>query len=1182
MKLSPQEFWRTCEEELSRSVEPAKAQLQTLASNSLAQQALLDQCGHLLNFPAHLDVTTLQSTARALRAWGSKLQAPSSVKGEIAPIDAPLHAGLAEATAKASSVAVALADSIEAQARSCTDELARCRSQRASEEALLAQQAQTLSDQAANFSKRALGEAAQQIKAIEAAFNASSQISAALPPPGQVTVRLHHMLLAAGGIALVVALALLWKSGPLAIATACIGASLILFGAFRLKVASPRAIATSSEINNTANLRAQVRKVSAASEEEVRGYVAPIKAQLSKVHAAVAGLAEKERAEQKAIWFDLRERLQALRSAEGESLARLARAMHSICAKRQRLAEEADAALLSSWKTKVSDGAMAISAAGAAAAPASEPTAQVGVGAATFKPPVKVSRFVNAQSIQIPYSLNLEVQGIRVRALSSAAELRARALLVHIVLALTVASRGRVRLRLWDPRNFGAGFTDILPLAEKAMTAFRELSDTLEELRATAAARQVRLAKYRPSPWSELLAKPDAAASDAFEVLLISEFPAGFNEIALEHLASLARAGQKVGIFVLVEESATALQNSHEGLRRLASNVLVDLLAVEVPLEGPAAFAGQVVELAAPDRELLAHAHVAVTNLAEYERSRIEHARLIPDLFFDTFHSDIESGLAWGRKAADGISVRLGTAVTGREGPPVTIDFDDNTAHALLVGSTGSGKSNLLHSVIQGIALAYSPDEVTFYLADLKDGVEFASYTRGGLPHATAIAATKDPRYAVALVKAANTEISLRNKKFRDAGATNYKSFRKMTSAKLPRILLIIDEFQALFENRESSLAVRAELVNLCKQGRSAGIHVLLATQAIRGRSEEIGEVLGQVRTRVIMKAARSDALSATGNAEMAARIATFCTKPGQGCIDKDAGSGQETYFQNPRIRDDHSWFFARMSHQVETSGTRATSPVVWSDEAREIKDNSAYVSLPDQPRLILLGEPYSLAHAVGFRLSSERSDWIAIATDSPEQQSRIIFSIATSAMASCGDQISIDFVRSPDAVLNPQELQSLVSRLGSSARTRVLPGSQIAGALAEPAPDGLHFLCILGISELSLPKKFYATNPPFDPNASLTDIDLIIAATERGTNSGPHLIFCCNNPAIYTEQLAMIRERISVRIFGYALPGSRAREFAALSDLPDMARDDLCLVVRGSAPTVFKSFVGGNDGVQA
>lgn len=92
---------------------------------------------------------------------------------------------------------------------------------------------------------------------------------------------------------------------------------------------------------------------------------------------------------------------------------------------------------------------------------------------------------------------------------------------------------------------------------------------------------------------------------------------------------------------------------------------------------------------------------------------------------------------------------------------------------ALIGGRTGSGKSYLIHALIMDAVTRYSPEELTLYLCDLKEGVEFKQYADARLPHARAIAVESNREFAISLLEALDLEITERGALFKaKAGGT--------------------------------------------------------------------------------------------------------------------------------------------------------------------------------------------------------------------------------------------------------------------------------------------------------------------------------------------------------------------------------------------------------------------------
>ena len=94
----------------------------------------------------------------------------------------------------------------------------------------------------------------------------------------------------------------------------------------------------------------------------------------------------------------------------------------------------------------------------------------------------------------------------------------------------------------------------------------------------------------------------------------------------------------------------------------------------------------------------------------------------------------------------------------------------------------------------------YSPDEVEFYLVDFKKGVEFKTYATSQLPHARAIAVESDREFGLSVLQRVDGELTRRGDLFRNAGVQEISRVSATaTGQKLPRTLLLIDEFQEFF-----------------------------------------------------------------------------------------------------------------------------------------------------------------------------------------------------------------------------------------------------------------------------------------------------------------------------------------------------------------------------------------------
>jgi S-DNA-T family DNA segregation ATPase FtsK/SpoIIIE len=183
------------------------------------------------------------------------------------------------------------------------------------------------------------------------------------------------------------------------------------------------------------------------------------------------------------------------------------------------------------------------------------------------------------------------------------------------------------------------------------------------------------------------------------------------------------------------------------------------------------------------------------------------------------------------RWKAGGVDPRPAAPVGMAEDGVFGIDFVADGPHALVGGTTGSGKSELLRSMVAGLAASVDPDHLTFVLIDFKGGSAFDECAR--LPHTVGMVTDLDEHLAERALRCLEAELKRRERALRDVGATDLPDYlRKGLPEPMPRLLVIIDEFATL--KAELPQFIDA-LVGVAQRGRSLGVHMLLATQRPQG-----------------------------------------------------------------------------------------------------------------------------------------------------------------------------------------------------------------------------------------------------------------------------------------------------------------------------------------------------------
>ena len=218
----------------------------------------------------------------------------------------------------------------------------------------------------------------------------------------------------------------------------------------------------------------------------------------------------------------------------------------------------------------------------------------------------------------------------------------------------------------------------------------------------------------------------------------------------------------------------------------------------------------------------------------------------------------------WSQSSRDGINFAVGTY--GMSTIEVTLGDELNQRHnALITGAVGQGKSNLISVVVHSLCQRYSPSEVEFYMLDFKEGVTLQAFapdpsTGSFLPHARVLGLDADREYGVNVLRHLFAIYRQRMATFKAAGVQNIRQYRLASpEAVMPRIVVVIDEFQMLFgEDDDTAESAVDLLVKGARLFRACGIHFILASQTISSGyllGGTAGEGLfGQVPVRIALK----------------------------------------------------------------------------------------------------------------------------------------------------------------------------------------------------------------------------------------------------------------------------------------------------------------------------------------
>lgn len=204
-----------------------------------------------------------------------------------------------------------------------------------------------------------------------------------------------------------------------------------------------------------------------------------------------------------------------------------------------------------------------------------------------------------------------------------------------------------------------------------------------------------------------------------------------------------------------------------------------------------------------------------------------------------------------------------------------------NHVHTFIVGQSGSGKSVFLHNIISSCILQYAPEDLQLYLLDFKlGGVEFNRYK--GVRHIKAMLVdNSDQQVTLEILRELRNSMAERGRMLRDSGVSNIREYnQEHPSERMPHVLLLADECHEMFRADDSiprvvSNEISDIITKIAKEGRSQGVHLILATQTLSG-AEISNEILNNVSDHYLLKCAASDSERlVSGSSDITAMQAT-------------------------------------------------------------------------------------------------------------------------------------------------------------------------------------------------------------------------------------------------------------------------------------------------------------------
>ena len=240
----------------------------------------------------------------------------------------------------------------------------------------------------------------------------------------------------------------------------------------------------------------------------------------------------------------------------------------------------------------------------------------------------------------------------------------------------------------------------------------------------------------------------------------------------------------------------------------------------------------------------------------------------------------------WGRAKRDQRSLLATIGMYADESAKIDLVVDG--PHALIAGTTGSGKSELLRTLVASLAASYPPDLCNFVLIDYKGASAFAECAL--LPHTVGMVTDLDPASAKRALVCLEAELKRRERLLFAAGAEDLIAYAARSSnAPLPRLVVVIDEFATLAKDLPDFVTA---LIDVAQRGRSLGVHLILATQRPSGAVND--NIRANTNLRIALRV--HDAADSTDVLGVASAASIGRRTPGRALL--RTGPGEVTPFQ--------------------------------------------------------------------------------------------------------------------------------------------------------------------------------------------------------------------------------------------------------------------------------------------